>query len=97
MYNIISNHVFQDGNKRTGLQAGRTFVKLNGWKFKEPLVVVESRGRRMPEIGDDSASILFNFTLEMASRKYSLDEARLWYVANIMPPSGGQTSYEMAA
>ncbi len=25
MYNIISNHIFQDGNKRTGLEAGIVF------------------------------------------------------------------------
>ena len=31
MHSIISNHVFQDGNKRTGLGAALAFCKVNGW------------------------------------------------------------------
>lgn len=31
MFNIISNHIFQDGNKRTGLQSARVFVALNNY------------------------------------------------------------------
>jgi death on curing protein len=29
-YNIICNHIFSDGNKRTGLEAGLAFLKLFG-------------------------------------------------------------------
>ena len=29
MFNIISNHIFQDGNKRTGLQVSMLFLLLN--------------------------------------------------------------------
>ncbi len=28
-YNIICNHIFSDGNKRTGLEASLAFIKLN--------------------------------------------------------------------
>jgi death-on-curing protein len=31
MYNIIANHIFQDGNKRTGLEAALLFLQLNGF------------------------------------------------------------------
>ncbi len=31
MFNIISNHIFQDGNKRTGLEAALLFLQLNGY------------------------------------------------------------------
>ncbi|MCC5946111.1 MAG: type II toxin-antitoxin system death-on-curing family toxin [Bernardetiaceae bacterium] len=31
MFSIISNHIFQDGNKRTGLQAAIIFLLLNGY------------------------------------------------------------------
>jgi death on curing protein len=31
LYNIISNHIFQDGNKRTGLEAALLFLQLNGY------------------------------------------------------------------
>ena len=30
---IIKNHPFVDGNKRTGLLAGRVFLALNGYRF----------------------------------------------------------------
>ncbi|MGE0666843.1 MAG: type II toxin-antitoxin system death-on-curing family toxin [Sphingomonadales bacterium] len=30
---IIKNHPFTDGNKRTGLLAGRVFLSLNGYRF----------------------------------------------------------------
>lgn len=31
MYNIIANHIFQDGNKRTGLEVALLFLQLNGY------------------------------------------------------------------
>jgi len=31
MFNVISNHIFQDGNKRTGLEAALLFLQLNGY------------------------------------------------------------------
>lgn len=33
MFNIISNHIFQDGNKRTGLQAAMIFLLSNGYNL----------------------------------------------------------------
>ena len=32
-YNIISNHIFQDGNKRTGLQSAMIFLLMNGYEL----------------------------------------------------------------
>lgn len=32
-FNIVSNHVFQDGNKRTGLQSAMIFLLLNGYSI----------------------------------------------------------------
>ncbi len=34
LYNIVSNHPFQDGNKRTGLEAALLFLKLDDYKLK---------------------------------------------------------------
>ncbi len=31
MFNIICNHIFQDGNKRTGLEAALLFLQLNDY------------------------------------------------------------------
>ncbi len=30
-FSIICNHIFQDGNKRTGLEAALLFLQLNGY------------------------------------------------------------------
>lgn len=32
-WEIIKAHVFHDGNKRTGMEACRLFLELNGWKL----------------------------------------------------------------
>jgi death-on-curing protein len=31
LFSIICNHIFQDGNKRTGLEASLLFLQLNGY------------------------------------------------------------------
>jgi|Laugrespbdmm15dd_1035085.scaffolds.fasta_scaffold134900_1 death-on-curing protein len=33
-YNIICNHIFSDGNKRTGLETALAFLKFNGKRLK---------------------------------------------------------------
>jgi len=48
MFNIISNHVFQDGNKRTGLESALLFLKLNGYQLNNQLKAVELDGITIP-------------------------------------------------
>jgi len=67
MYNIIANHIFQDGNKRTGLEAALVFLQLNGYDLKI-------------EVGDDN---LIDFTLDVASGKYTLEQVQEWFKENI--------------
>ena len=38
---IIQNHVFHDGNKRTGMEACRIFLELNGYKMKIDREVID--------------------------------------------------------
>ncbi len=33
MFNVICNHIFQDGNKRTGLQIATIFLLVNSYNF----------------------------------------------------------------
>lgn len=68
-YNIICNHIFSDGNKRTGLAAAITFLDLNGFMLSY-------------DIDDDT---LTNFILEVASGNINLDECRVWFKENIVP------------
>ena len=34
LFHIVKNHVFNDGNKRTGLCCALTFLEWNGYKIK---------------------------------------------------------------
>jgi death-on-curing protein len=65
-YNIICNHIFTDGNKRTGLEAALAFLKLNNMRIR----------RDLPH--DD----LYNFIIKVASGESSLDECREWFGLN---------------
>ena len=83
MYNIVSGHAFQDGNKRTGLGAALLFLKLNGCQLKESLTSIEFEGKQIPRKGKTSSEILFHFTTEMASGEIILKEAQMWFEKNI--------------
>lgn len=67
-YNIICNHIFQDGNKRTGLGCALVFLNLNNFEVN-PLL---------------DENILFDFTIQTASGQISLDECRAWFTENIV-------------
>ncbi|MBK9255428.1 MAG: type II toxin-antitoxin system death-on-curing family toxin [Saprospiraceae bacterium] len=55
MYNIIANHIFQDGNKRTGLEAAIVFLRINGFNISQNL-----------HLND-----LYDFTIKVASGEFS--------------------------
>ena len=62
-FSIIGNHIFSDGNKRTGLEASLAFLKLNGQRLNRKL----------------SHTDLYDFILKIASGQSSLDECRAWF------------------
>jgi death-on-curing protein len=66
VYNIIANHVFSDGNKRTGLEAGLIFLKINGYQLKNSV----------------TNPLLTNFILSVASGNESLETVQEWLKAN---------------
>jgi death-on-curing protein len=59
-FNIICNHIFSDGNKRTGLGAALQFLNLNGLDVSQ-------------NITDD---ILTAFILKLASGQSSIEECK---------------------
>ena len=83
MYNVISNHIFQDGNKRTGLAAALLFLKLNGKNLKVELTSISANDKNIPQEGNTTHEILFHFTMELASGLISLEECKQWFVENI--------------
>lgn len=67
-FTITCGHIFGDGNKRTGVEAALSFLKLNGWRLRIDLPHSE----------------LFNFVIKVASGESSLEECREWFKENIM-------------
>jgi death on curing protein len=67
-YNIICNHIFTDGNKRTGLASALIFLNLN----KQDLSL------------DVTNPILTDFIIKIASGNSSLEECREWFKNNIV-------------
>lgn len=66
LFNIISNHIFTDGNKRTGLDACILFFEFNGYQLSET-------------VGNQ---ILTDFILSVASGKQSLESVQSWLKEN---------------
>lgn len=58
MFNIISNHIFSDGNKRTGQEAALLFLELNGFEISYTT----------------SNTDIFNFTIQVASGELTLEQ-----------------------
>ena len=65
-YNIICNHIFTDGNKRTGLEAALAFLKFNGHRLDKNLP--------LDNIQD--------FILKIASGLSNLEECKTWFEVN---------------
>ena len=68
MFNIISNHIFLDGNKRTGLEAALLFLDFNGFEIRL----------------DISNKEVEAFVIKVASGESTLDECRTWFKDNII-------------
>ena len=65
-YNVICNHIFSDGNKRTGLESALAFLKLNDYRLNENL----------------KHEVLLNFILKIASGQSNLEECKTWFGEN---------------
>ncbi len=90
MFNIVSNHIFQDGNKRTGLGAALLFLALNNYQLKEELSMPKKKGFAYvaqptlldkKEVNDE---ILISFTLDLAAGEIDLVTCQAWFKANIV-------------
>lgn len=66
LFNIISNHIFTDGNKRTGLDACILFFEFNGYQLSDNV----------------SNEILTDFILSVASGNHTLETVQEWLKNN---------------
>lgn len=97
MFNVISNHIFSDGNKRTGLSAALVFLNINGYELSETLYTPNWVGVLINVASFDKH--LEEFTLAVASGKVGLDQCREWFGINAIPksPKDNGPSYAMAS
>ncbi len=84
MYNIMSGHIFHDGNKRAGLASALLFLKMNKCVLNEEIKKTFTKsGKLTPKIGSSNIELLVQFTLEVASGKIELEECQNWFKENI--------------
>lgn len=90
MFSVISNHIFQDGNKRTGLGAALLFLRMNEYCLRKKLQNVEGMIEDLLLVDNPSnikvnpeRQILANFTLGVASGKIDLEKCQKWFAGNI--------------
>ena len=67
-FSIICNHIFSDGNKRTGLAAALVFLEAHNFQLND----------------DVTDNILLDFVIKVASGESTLDECRSWFKDNII-------------
>jgi death on curing protein len=67
-YNIICNHIFTDGNKRTGLGAASIFLNLNSYDFSQSV----------------TNPVMTDFIIKVASGQSNLEECREWFGKNVI-------------
>lgn len=68
MFNIISNHVFNDGNKRTGLETALLFLERNNFVLNF-------------SVTDDE---LIALALAVAEGKFNLESLTAWFVSRVI-------------
>ncbi len=69
MFNVIANHIFSDGNKRTGLEAALLFLRMNGYDL-------------IPSVTEQ---IMIDFAIETASGKHTLESVQTWFKEHSTP------------
>jgi death on curing protein len=69
LYSIICNHIFSDGNKRTGLAAALVFLFSNNYQLKDEV----------------TEPVLLDFVIDVASGQKTLEECRTWFDNHIEP------------
>ena len=81
MHSIIQNHIFQDGNKRTGLASSLVFLNLNGFALREIPSTLN-----IPEWDEGSPEpVLYEVTMQVAKGHVTLEALRDWFEKNWIP------------
>ncbi|BDS13891.1 type II toxin-antitoxin system death-on-curing family toxin [Aureispira anguillae] len=75
LFKITSNHIFNDGNKRTALKTMNYFLFLNDCKLKDKLYVAIHRDQLIPKTSNYTVvGILEGLIQEIAQGKINYDD-----------------------
>jgi death-on-curing protein len=77
MYAIITNHIFQDGNKRTGLASALVFLRVHGYALKDQLSTLD-----VTPTFTELNHVLYEVTMQVACGVVSLEMLRGWFQEN---------------
>jgi death-on-curing protein len=69
-HNIIKDHIFCDGNKRTGMQSALAFLEINGFPPSPSL----------------TSQAIVDFALRVATGGLSTADIALWFETNTQSP-----------
>lgn len=92
---IVSGHIFVDGNKRTGFASLHLFLRKNGYEIKTSFevtsnekslfkklkdILVEYFKKILPKSSERHFSFIWQFVLRVASEEVPLTEIREWII-----------------
>lgn len=84
---IVTGHVFQDGNKRTGLAASLIFLELNGYGLLTDPVRIKEEESTIPEEPEEG-DVLYQLTIELAAGQLTIEQLKKWFAANTHSKTG---------
>ncbi|MCB0638135.1 MAG: type II toxin-antitoxin system death-on-curing family toxin [Lewinella sp.] len=83
MFYLVTGHVFQDGNKRTGLEAALLFLRLNDASLAEPFQRISAADKYLPAQACAGDQVLYHLTMELAAGQITQDQLKAWFTANM--------------
>lgn len=84
-FSIIQNHIFSDGNKRTGLAAMDVFLRKNGKRFNPQLSPTHRGDKMIPNCStSNSKEILEHFILQIADGTLTKDDMQDFIKNNLV-------------
>lgn len=81
LFTIVSGHLFQDGNKRTGLTVALLFLLVNDYDIVVPSGYEPDHSNDLRG-GSPEEFFVYDFTMQVAGGQHDLDAVRNWFNAH---------------
>lgn len=84
LFYIVDGHIFQDGNKRTGLASCLIFLKMNSAWLNPNATLINSTFQQAEEVTNEEKDVLYELTMALASGQLTLDQLKAWFLQNVV-------------